>query len=93
MGAIDMAAANLFGSNLFNLAVLGVDDLLYTRGSVLGSVASTHLVTMTAAMMMAAVAIIGLTYRAAHKRYRLSWDALAIVSIYAIALGLLRVLP
>lgn len=24
-GAIDMAAANLFGSNLFNAAVLGVD--------------------------------------------------------------------
>jgi cation:H+ antiporter len=90
MGAIDMAAANLFGSNLFNMAVLGVDDLLYTRGSVLAAVAPVHLVTLVAAMMMTGVAVIGLTYRAGRKRYRLSWDALGIVALYLIAVVLLR---
>jgi cation:H+ antiporter len=86
MGALDMAAANLFGSNLFNIAVLGVDDLLYTRGSVLAAVAPVHLVMLVAAVMMTSAAIIGLTYRAARKRYRLSWDALAIVTIYVVAI-------
>lgn len=89
MGAVDMAAANLFGSNLFNMAVLGIDDLLYTRGTLLATVSAEHLVSFTAAILMTAVAIVGLTYRASRKRYRLSSNALAIIAIYAIALTML----
>ncbi len=33
IGAIDMAIANLLGSNLFNITILAVDDLFYARGS------------------------------------------------------------
>jgi cation:H+ antiporter len=82
MGALDMAAANLFGSNLFNAAILGIDDLLYTKGIFLASVSAGHLITLASAIMMTAVAIVGLTYRAAEKRYRISWDAMVIVAIY-----------
>lgn len=89
LGALDMAAANLFGSNIFNVAVLGVDDLLYTRGSLLVDIAPVHLVTLVSAMMMTAVAVIGLTYRAQRKRFRLSWDAFFIVGIYAVGTWLL----
>jgi cation:H+ antiporter len=35
LGALDMAAGNLFGSNIFNIAVLGLDDILYTNGPIL----------------------------------------------------------
>lgn len=90
IGAVDMAAANLFGSNLFNIAVLGVDDMLYTEGSMLTVVSSTHMIGITTAMLMTAVSIIGVTYRARRKRYRLSWDAMALVVIYLLALVLLR---
>ena len=90
LGAIDMAVGNLFGSNLFNIAVLGIDDVLYTRGSLLAAVDPAHLATLTAAMVMTAIAIIGLTYRAAHKRFRLSWDTFAIVAVYLIGVTLLR---
>lgn len=91
IGAVDMAAANLFGSNLFNIAVLGLDDLLYTRGSMLASVSRLHLISLTGAMLMTGVAIIGVTYRTGRKRYRLSWDAMALVAVYALALTLLGV--
>lgn len=90
LGAIDMAVGNLFGSNLFNIAVLGVDDLLYTRGSLLMAVDAAHMATLTAAMVMTAIAIIGLTYRAAHKRFRLSWDSFAIVAVYLLGAALLQ---
>ncbi len=90
MGAVDMAAANLFGSNLFNIGILGLDDILDTRGPLLRAVSPVHLVSLTAAMMMTAVAIIGLTYRASRKRFRLSWDAITIVAIYVVAVILLR---
>jgi cation:H+ antiporter len=92
IGALDMAVGNLFGSNLFNMAVLGFDDVLYTRGSVLAAVDTVHLVSLTAAMIMTGIAIIGLTYRAGQKRFRLSWDALAIAATYAIGVMLLRAL-
>lgn len=90
MGALDMAAGNLFGSNLFNIAVLGVDDVLYTSAPILAAVSPAHLVTLAAAMTMTAIAIIGLTYRARRKRFRLSWDALAIAVVYLLAIGLLK---
>ena len=84
LGAIDMAAANLFGSNLFNIAVLGADDVFYTAGSFLGAVSEANLITLIATMTMTAIAIIGLTYRAQRKRFRLSWDALGIVAVYVL---------
>jgi cation:H+ antiporter len=89
MGALDMAAANLFGSNLFNVAVIGVDDLLYTRGPMLASVSPVHLLASIGAIMMTAIAVIGLTFRAAHKRFRLSWDSVGIVGVYVAAVWLL----
>lgn len=90
MGALDMAAGNLFGSNIFNIAVLGIDDVLYTRGVLLSAVSPVHLVTLAAAMTMTACVVIGLTYRAKQKRFRLSWDALALAAVYLMAIGLLK---
>jgi cation:H+ antiporter len=92
IGALDMAVGNLFGSNLFNIAVLGFDDVLYARGSMLADVEAVHLVSLTSAMVMTAIAIIGLTYRARHKRFRLSWDTFGIAAVYALGVILLRVL-
>jgi cation:H+ antiporter len=92
IGAIDMAVGNLFGSNLFNMAVLGFDDVLYTRGSMLADVDAVHLVSLAAAMVMTAIAIIGLTYRARQKRFRLSWDTFGITAVYAAGIVLIRVL-
>ena len=93
IGALDMAAANLFGSNLFNVAVLGLDDVMYVRGSLLVAVARSHLFTLVAAIVMTGIAVIGLTYRAQRKQFRLSWDALAIVAVYVASLALLARTP
>ncbi|MEZ5317695.1 MAG: hypothetical protein R2752_09870 [Vicinamibacterales bacterium] len=89
LGALDMAAGNLFGSNLFNIAVLGLDDVLYWRGGLLADISPVHLVSLIAAMVMTAIAVIGLTYRAQHKRFRLSWDSIGIVGVYLAAVVLL----
>ena len=86
IGAVDMAAANLFGSNLFNVAVLGVDDILFTEGPLLAVSAPTHVISAVTAMMMSAVAIVGLTYRAQRKRLAVSWDGLGIVALYVIGI-------
>ena len=89
MGALDMAAGNLFGSNIFNVAVLGIDDLLYTRGALLADISRVHLVSLVTAIVMTAVAVIGLTYRAQRKQFRLSWDTFVIVGLYVIGATLI----
>ncbi len=83
LGAIDMAIANLLGSNLFNIAILAVDDAFYLNGPLLAHVSPVHAVTALAAIAMSAVVMIGLLTR---PRGRIggvmSWPGLALVAIY-----------
>ncbi len=92
MGAVDLAMGNLFGSNLFNIGILAVDDVLYTKGPLLSHITDNHAVTISAAMVMTAIAIIGLTYRAGKKRFIFAWDSVAIMAVYALATLMLYLL-
>ena len=82
--AADLVFGNVLGSNLFNLAVLAINDLLYVKGPLFSEVAQSHVVSASAAMSMTAIAVIGLTYRASKKRLPIAWDSLAIRSVYAL---------
>ena len=85
MGAVDMAFGNLLGSNLFDMAILGIDDVFYTRGVLTSHVSPSHQIAAVAAMTMTAVAVVGLTYRVARKRLFLAWDSWGIVAVYVLA--------
>jgi len=89
IGAVDMAVGNLFGSNLFNMNILALDDVFYVAGPLLNYVSANHLVSVIGNISMTAVAVIGLTFRATRKRFFLSWDALAIAGIYVVTTFLL----
>jgi cation:H+ antiporter len=89
MGAVDMAFGNIFGSNLFNILILAIDDLVYTKGPILSHVSPNHLVSSNAAIVMTAIATIALTYRAGRKWYFFAWDSVAILAVYLFALVVL----
>lgn len=89
MGAIDIAVGNLLGSNLFNIFILALDDLFYTKGHLLKDASDLNLVSCLATIIMAAIAIIGLSYRHKTKRYWLAWDAMLIFGIYILNILLL----
>lgn len=89
IGAIDLALGNIFGSNLFNIGILALDDLLYTKGALLSSASSNHIVSAIAAIMMTSIAVIGLTYRTDRKFLFLAWDSVGIVAIYAVSTWIL----
>jgi cation:H+ antiporter len=84
-----MAVGNLFGSNLFNMNILALDDLFYTYGPLLDYVSGNHVVSVIGTMAMTAVAIIALTLRSVKKRFLLSWDAMTIVALYVLIAFLL----
>jgi cation:H+ antiporter len=83
LGAVDMAVANMIGSNLFNMAIIPIDDLLYAPGPLLASVSTSHLITAGAVILMTGVFIAGLHQRP--KRYfRVSWCSLLLIVLFLI---------
>jgi len=85
IGAVDLALGNLFGSNLFNIGILAIDDILYTKGALLSHITDGHLVTANAAIVMTAIAIVGLTYRTNKKFLFVAWDSVGIILVFLVA--------
>ena len=88
IGAVDLGIANVLGSNLFNLLILGLDDLFYREGPLLAAAATSHGVTVTAIVMMNALFLIGLTYKVIKKRFVVTWDTGAMAAVYILAVAL-----
>lgn len=89
MGAVDLAIGNIFGSNLFNMFILAIDDIFFLRGPILSSANLHHIISATSSIIMTCIAIIGLTYRQENKSLLLSWDSIMIVLMYMINVILL----
>lgn len=85
LGALDMAIGNLLGSNLFNIAILAVDDLAYTRGPLLADAAPVHAGTAATALLMSGLVIVGLVMRPQGRVLRVaSWISVGLVAAYGI---------
>jgi cation:H+ antiporter len=84
MGAVDLAVGNLFGSNLVNLAFLGLMGLLYVKAPILQAVTGKHAGTAMMAIIMTAIAGAELSYRPQKKALRrMSLGAFVLAFLYA----------
>jgi len=85
LGAVDMAIANLLGSNLFNVLILAIDDVFYARGPILGAVSPMHAVSAMSAILLSGVVIIALLTKPAVRVMRLtSWASVALGAVYVL---------
>ncbi len=86
LGAVDMAIANLLGSNLFNVLIIAIDDLAYTGGPLLSSVSPSHAVSAFAAIIMSGIFIVALLYRP-ETRFRgtIGWVSLSLLVVYLLS--------
>jgi cation:H+ antiporter len=83
MGAVDLAIGNLFGSNMFNIVLLAIDDLAYLPGPLLAEVSLTHATSAFSAMMMSGLAVVGLVLRPQSRVFRtVSWISLLLLVIF-----------
>jgi len=83
LGAIDMAVADLLGSNMFDIAIIALVDLFYTQGPVLAAVSSVHLTTALVAIAMTLIVILALRFRQRRKTFVvISWYSLLIIGLY-----------
>ena len=85
IGALDMAIANLLGSNLFDIIILSIDDLFYTDGPLLANVDISHALTAFTAVMMGSLVAVGLTFRPQGRVFLgLTWVSLGLFMFYVI---------
>ena len=83
IGALDMALGNILGSNLFNVAILAVDDIFYLPGPLFDQISSIHSVSAVSAIMMSGIAIVGLLYRPKTNLFRkVGWISLFLFLVY-----------
>lgn len=83
IGALDMAIANLLGSNLFNIAILAFDDLIFVKGSLLSHISPMHAFSALSAVIMTGVVIIGLVYRPNTRLFMsVGWISLSLFTLY-----------
>jgi len=88
IGALDLGIGNVLGSNLFNLLILGLDDVFFRAGPLMADASPSHAVSIVAIVMMNALFLIGLTYKVMTKRFVVTWDMGAIAGVYGIAMVL-----
>ncbi|HEX5137064.1 MAG TPA: sodium:calcium antiporter [Planctomycetota bacterium] len=91
MGASDLAVGNIFGSNAFNMVILLPVDLAHP-GAVLADVSPAHAITALAVIIVTAVAVLGILYRAEKRIWLIEPDAALVVLLVLGALGLLYAL-
>lgn len=81
-GADDMAVGNLFGSNLFNMAALGLTDLFYLQGRFLGVVSPAFLLVGLLGLIMTGMGLIGNLARLERRIGFIEIDALLLILVY-----------
>lgn len=88
MGTIDLAIGNIFGSNIFNIGILALDDLFYTKGPLFQFTNPNHIIPVLGTIIITAIGIIGIVYRE-EKKWKLALDSALIVLVYAMMMSLL----
>jgi len=94
VGSVNMALGNLFGSNLFNMAIIPVADILYIKGPIFKFVASSHMAAAAFATIAVIIPIIAIRER----NFRLkimgvafhSYSLVVLYMIYSVYLYLVR---
>jgi len=83
IGALNMAIANLLGSNLFNMLALAIDDVFYAKGPLLWDVSPAHAFSAVSAVIMAGLVIVSLLYRPSRRLFRaVGWTSLGLFVLY-----------
>lgn len=81
--ALDMAIASLLGSNLFDIVILAIDDVLYGKGPLLANVSIMHAMTAMSAVIMNGIIIVGLAYKPKQRIMRaVGWVSIGLLVVY-----------
>ncbi|SCX79201.1 sodium:calcium antiporter [Alkaliphilus peptidifermentans] len=92
LGAYDMAVGNVLGSNIFNMLMITVTDLVYYKESIFNVISIQHTITAMAGIILSSIAVIGLFYRSKRTFLTIGWDSVFILSSYLLTVYLLYII-
>lgn len=90
---LNLAAGNMFGSNMFNMFMIGLLDMLFYRARILRRVALKHALTGSLGILLMGIAVFFLL---AGLEWRIGWvgvDSLLLIAAYLVGVWLLRRQP
>jgi cation:H+ antiporter len=90
LSAYDLAVGNLFGSNALNMTIFVVLDAVHVGSPILSVVHGEHVISALVAIVLMAVAVASLVYRARGWRHLREPSSAVLIGIYIV--GLLLVL-
>ncbi len=89
-----LAVGDIFGTNLFNLSLLAVADLLSTGEPVLAAAGPFEVIGALTALLMTGAFVVGLLERRDRAVLRMGYDALAALVIFCVGVAAMaRVMP
>ena len=85
LGAKEMAVANMLGSNLFNMTIIFINDVLYRKAPIFTAVSPNHIFTGFIVIVMSIIVITGLILKPKKKtKLGLSIYALGLIAVFII---------
>lgn len=88
----ELAFGDIFGANLFNVAILFVVDLVFPGPPVMSLAGSPEAVAALLGMVMTGCFVIGLLERRDRTLWRVGYDSVAVVGLYLLGAGYLATL-
>jgi cation:H+ antiporter len=82
MGALDLAVANLFGSNAFNMAIFLAMDLADPK-PIFAALDPSHAIGASSALLLMALGVAAIVYRAERRFALLEPDSVLMIAFYA----------
>lgn len=89
MGAFDLAAGNVFGSNAFNMVLLLPLGAVHRQGALMSAISPNHALTCLATIVVTCVAVAGQLYSVERRVKLIEPDALLMILLIAGAIALL----
>ena len=89
IGANDMAIGNLFGSNMFNMLVIGLNDAFFTQGRFIAAIDPSLMLVAAIGLLMTGMGLIGNLAKLERRIWFIEIDALALLLLFFGSLWLL----
>ena len=86
LGANELAVANMLGSNLFNVAIIFINDALYRKASIFTAISQEHIFTIFTVILMTLIIIAGLILKPKKKtKSGLSVYSIGLIAVFMIS--------
>lgn len=90
-GALTLAVSNIFGTNCFNMLVVAAADAGYPHGSIYHDMAPVQMTWGLVSILMTAILLLGMLRRETYGIGRIGFESAMILTVYAVAIGIVVV--